>query len=110
MLQCSPFDTGLQPRIMLVNLPIQNERIEDSKAELNSDPNIQIGSIQSHQNLNDCFNDIGCLKIGGNNVFFLVCRKQDLTEIDKITAEEVAAMAKRAKLSAVFFLEGGKAK
>ena len=36
--------------------------------------------------------------------------EEDAAEIDKITAEEVAAMAKRAKLSAVFFLEGGKAK
>ena len=33
--------------------------------------------------------------------------EEDAAEIDKITAEEVVAMAKRAKLSTVFFLKGG---
>lgn len=35
--------------------------------------------------------------------------EEDAEEIDKITVEEVIAMAKRAKLSTVFFLKGGEA-
>lgn len=35
--------------------------------------------------------------------------EEDAAEIDKITIEEVVAMAKRAKLSTVFFLKGGEA-
>ena len=53
--------------------------------------------------------------LGGLDNWYMTCvlddlvltPEEDAAEIDKITAEEVVAMAKRAKLSTVFFLKGG---
>lgn len=55
--------------------------------------------------------------LGGLDNWYMTCvldgiiltPEEDAAEIDKITAEEVIAMAKRAKLSTVFFLKGGEA-
>ncbi len=55
--------------------------------------------------------------LGGLDNWYMTCvldnlilmPEEDAAEIDKITIEEVIAMAKRAKLSTVFFLKGGEA-
>ena len=110
--------------VMFVDCGIEFESRDEAQSEiLRQLENIANGGITEEELAGTKLiikNSLGSVEdsLSGIDNWYMTCvldgliltPEEDAAEIDKITAEEVAAMAKRAKLSAVFFLEGGKAK
>ncbi len=107
--------------VMLVDCGIEFESREAAQAEILRQLDcICRGEITEEELANTKLimkNGLGSVgdSLGGLDNWYMTCvlddlvltPEEDAAEIDKITAEEVVAMAKRAKLSTVFFLKGG---
>ena len=107
--------------VMLVDCGIEFESREAAQAEILRQLDcICRGEITEEELANTKLimkNGLGSVgdSLGGLDNWYMTCvlddlvltPEEDAAEIDKITAKEVVAMAKRAKLSTVFFLKGG---
>lgn len=107
--------------VMLVDCGIEFESREAAQAEILRQLDcICRGEITEEELANTKLimkNGLGSVGdyLGGLDNWYMTCvlddlvltPEEDAAEIDKITAKEVVAMAKRAKLSTVFFLKGG---
>lgn len=109
--------------VMFVDCGIEFESREKAQAEiLRQLDSICEGNITEEELASTKLiikNSLGAVgdSLGGLDNWYMTCildgiiltPEEDAEEIDKITVEEVIAMAKRAKLSTVFFLKGGEA-
>ena len=80
-------DLTLQPRIDLINLPIQNKRVDNAKGQFDSHPKVVAARVPGTGHLDEGLDDGSGLEIGGNDVVLLVGTQQGLLVVGKVTDE-----------------------
>ena len=76
---------ALEPRVHLIDLPIEDKRVDDAKEEFNDNPEIVVTGVVGTYSLDDNLDDIGRLEIDGNDIVTLVGTEEGLLIVDKVT-------------------------
>lgn len=77
-------DFRSQPRIRLVDLPVEYERVDYPEGKFNRDPKVEVSGVVGEDHLDDGLDDIHRLEIGRDYIVALVGTEKVLPVINKV--------------------------
>ena len=80
-------DFAAEPWVGLVDLPVEDERVDDAESELDGHPEVVAPSVPRRGRLDERLDDGGRLVVGGDDVVLLVGAEERLAVVNEIADE-----------------------
>lgn len=80
-------DGGAEPRVGLVDFPVEDEGVDDAEGEFDDDPQVVGTGVPGKSHLDDGLDNGGGLEVGGDYVVALVGSEEVLAVVDEVADE-----------------------